>query len=700
MKNNSWGALIMALVILCTMLLPGCKSTEATTATTIAETTVPQTATLLTDENGVPYIEEEFGMEDVFYHVNGTATLSLVEDANNADNTECVISERGSNNSGITLPCDEFRCNTINVSAGIKSSNAKVMLTLQYDIFGNTSYVTIADCQPSPISYSKVTGQITIPDNATNVHVYIEAGDVMDITVDYVHISVEGDYIDPATVPLDTLQDPTEYPSLSELYADYFKVGVAIPTTIVSNENEEFTQMINQEYNSITLENEMKPENILDLETSLSDLDTYNECPALDFSGVTETLDWAQENGIVVRGHTLIWYSQTPSWLFYENYDVNGELVDRDLMVTRMENYIKGVFEWINENYPDLFYAYDIVNEAIDDGTCELRDCYWKEIIGDDYVELAFQFARQYAGENIQLCYNDYNEYQEDKQNAIIEMLTPVAEAGNIDVMGMQSHMTSGLSVTSYVDAMNRYADELGVSIQITELDIGAPNSVNAIYDQGMYYYSLFCALIEAVDNGTPLESVTFWGLSDDLSWRSDVTPLLFYGDLSPKTAFEGVVCAITGDEVAIPDDYIVVEADYSPIYEDYEDGSFIGIPRYSSIQEVVTTDAYEGEACLCNSGGSAEYDGYAIDVTRFVGTTINYSFAIRCDADIVHFTADIENEWPWLEEIDTSSGEWIFIEGTYEVPADMTYLQLYFESSDMTEFYLDNLSISIPEDA
>jgi endo-1,4-beta-xylanase len=242
---------------------------------------------------------------------------------------------------------------------------------------------------------------------------------------------------------------------------------------------------------------------------------------------------------------------------------------------------------------------------------------------------------------------------------------------------------------------MNRYADELGVVIHITELDVNAPLSPNSLYDQGVYMQSLFEAIIEAKDNGTPIECVTFWGLTDDMSWRSSNQPLLFFGNIEPKPAFEGVVCAITGGEVTIPDDYVEVESDLSGISEDYEDQEFIGGPRYSATQ-TITGDAYSGDYCLQNSGGTAEYDGYAIDITRFSGQTIHFSFAVKSDADLVCLTADIEGSWPHLCEVDTSGGDWVVFEGDYVVPDGMPQLNIYWESSDMSAFCLDDVSIEV----
>ena len=360
-------------------------------------------------------------------------------------------------------------------------------------------------------------------------------------------------------------------------------------------------------------------------------------------------------------------------------------------MLKRMENYIDSVMNWCETNYPGVIYAWDVCNECIDDGG-GIRESYWTKTIGDDFVEKAFEFARKHGPSGVQLFYNDYNEYQGSKQEDILNLLKPIAAAGNIDGMGMQSHISSGLDVDNYVGAAKRYADELGVVIHITELDITAPKSLNPMYDQGVYTKKLFDAIIAADDAGVPIECVTVWGLTDDTSWKSASKPLLFYGNLSPKPADEGVMCAINGGEVAKPADYVEPVSDTTPFVEDYENKEFIGGPRYSSVQKIVG-DAYEGEYCLENSEGYAEYDGYAIDVTQYAGHTIHVSFAIKSKADICKLTADIDGTWPNIVEVTTGDGEWHLAEGDYQVEAGAT-LQIYWESSDMSPFYLDNVEI------
>ena len=604
-----------------------------------------------------------------------------------------VVTERSASNTGVAVPCPDYRGNKIKTSASATTTNDSMTLSMRYEIFGNVTYVNIAGGAPDASGVVNITGTVDIPANAENALIYLEANDVRDYTVSSFEVSIEGDFNDLTNVPVESLQDPTKTASLSAAYADYFKFGVASPATVMTNKNDGFRSLIKTQFNSVTPENELKPENVLDAATTLADPAKYNECPAVHFDAAKPILDFCKENGISMRGHTLVWYSQTPSWLFYENYDVNGQLASRDLMLKRMENYISTVMNWCEENYPGVIYAWDVVNEAAaDDGG--MRDCYWKQTIGDDYVEKAFEFARKHGPSGVQLFYNDYNEYQTSKQEDILKMLKPIADAGNIDGMGMQSHISSGMNVDNYIAAAKRYADELGVIIHITELDVQAPKSLNSMYDQGVYMKKLFTAIIEADKAGVPIECVTVWGLTDDMSWKSATKPLLFYGNLSPKPAYEGVMCAVNGGDVAKPADYVEPVTDTTPFVEDYEDQKFIGGPRYSSVQTVVE-GGYNSNYCLKNTEGYAEYDGYSIDVSQYAGHVIHVSFAIKSKAPSCKCTADIDGVWPNIAEVQTGNpDEWVLGEGDFEIEPDMTSLTIYFESTDMSPFFLDNVEI------
>lgn len=340
-----------------------------------------------------------------------------------------------------------------------------------------------------------------------------------------------------------TFADTSDYPSLKETYADYFRMGVCInPVTVTKTE---YRTLICQQFNNVTNENNLKPEAIIDRAATLADPDANKEHFLLDFSSAEAELNFAVENQMQVRGHTLIWHSQTPDFIFYENYDTQGKLADRELMLKRMENYICDVFTWADTYYPNLFYAWDIANECIDDKG-GLRDSLWHQTIGDDYLEYAFAYARKYAPANIALFYNDYNSYQTQKQTDIINVLTPISQAGNLDGVGMQGHIDTNVSPARFTFAAKKYAETLSVIIHVTELDVVSPSAGNPEKFQGNYYGRLFRALMDAKNDGVPIENVSVWGLTDSLSWKADDHPLLFQDDLTPKEAFYEIIEAPT----------------------------------------------------------------------------------------------------------------------------------------------------------
>jgi endo-1,4-beta-xylanase len=250
-----------------------------------------------------------------------------------------------------------------------------------------------------------------------------------------------------------------------------------------------------------------------------------------------------------MRGHTLIWYSQTPDWIFHEDFDQNKDLVDRDVMLNRMEIYIKNVFQTIDElGYTDLFYAYDIVNEALmENGT--KRSNRWTQIIGEDYLWYAFYYADKYAPESIDLYYNDYNE-QFKTQTLYDFVNTLVDEDGRylIDGIGLQAHLYTSDSLDQYFKTIDKLA-ETSLKLQLTELDVclGKYQAPQAGTDenlrkQGRFYYDLINGLFERVDAGTiKMDALTFWGITDSMSWRKEYKPLLYDTLLKPKYAMYGV---------------------------------------------------------------------------------------------------------------------------------------------------------------
>ena len=429
MLKKKIGAMFLALAMLSSIALTACNSSDkgesesaasevATESATETETETEPTST----ESAVPSIMEDFGGDAITYEPRGEVQLD-VEDADGADGKVLHVSNRTENWNGVNFPCDNMAGNTINIKTSVKSPSDHVIISLQFDMLGSTKYENVIHISGCKDSFAVGEGTTPIPETATNVYVYVENSTTDDIYIDYMYVTIEGDYFDPANAADVELVDISSYESLKDLYKDDFYIGCCVPDSFVTSPVEEPRTLLLNQFNSITCENEMKPENVLDAATTLADPEKYNESPALDFTKAITILDFAKENNLKMRGHTLVWHSQTPDWFFYENYDTSANLASRELMLKRLENYIKGVFEFVNTNYPGMFYAFDVANECVDDSN-NLRESNWTKTIGPDFLEYAFKYARQYAGDDIKLFYNDYNEYDSGKRTRSSKFLS------------------------------------------------------------------------------------------------------------------------------------------------------------------------------------------------------------------------------------------------------------------------------------
>jgi endo-1,4-beta-xylanase len=337
----------------------------------------------------------------------------------------------------------------------------------------------------------------------------------------------------------------------SEVYKDLFKIGVALSREDIQNEAK--TKLVTTQFNSITCENEMKADFTLDRAATLQKGD--ESYPVVNLKNAEPILTFAKDNNIMMRGHTLVWYSQTPRWLFTVGYDDSEDapFVTREVMLSRMENYIKQIIEETNQKYPGVIYAWDVVNEAIEPGDghenmLRIKNNYWYEVLGEDYIELAFTYARKYADPEQKLFYNDYGTYEKNKLIAILDMVSKLKDKNIIDGIGLQDHMQLDYPTTmDYQYAINKYS-ELGLEIQITELDIDTPDNTEETQEKlAKRYKNIMTILQNGKKKGNSnITSVTFWGLSDNRSWLNKIDkpsyPLLFDKDLNPKPAFFGVL--------------------------------------------------------------------------------------------------------------------------------------------------------------
>lgn len=334
--------------------------------------------------------------------------------------------------------------------------------------------------------------------------------------------------------------------SLKEVFSPYFKIGVAVSAPDITTPAN--IDLIRKEFNSMTCENHMKPMFILDRNENLKNPAKHDLEPAVTFEICKPFLNFAKENNIPMRGHTLGWHNQTPKWFFHENYNENDPLASRETMIARLQNYIKAVFAFINAEYPNLIYAWDVFNEIVEDGG--FRKSLWTETIGEDFFFFAFEAARKYSTPGTKLFYNDYNTYIPWKRDYIYEnVLTPLIEKKLIDGMGMQSHLNMDYpDFEEYKFALEKYGST-GLTIHMTELDIhNNDNSEASMKALSNRYSDLFNIILAAKKDGKAnVECVTFWNLLDEESWLSGFRketsyPLLFHKACEPKEAYYAVL--------------------------------------------------------------------------------------------------------------------------------------------------------------
>ncbi len=470
------------------------------------------------------------------------------------------VTERSEGWNGPALKLSELGC-----EAGVRYIASAWVKTQWYNECKLSLQYTDADGEQHYSNLSKAISQgewVKIPEtkfsfsaDMKDVQIYIESNDKVDLYVDDFKLT-EG--------PSYSIQK--DIPSLKDVYGSYFKIGTAVTASeLAPNATKE---LILKHFNSLTLGNELKPENMLDQKACqkyLKETDD-NTVPQVRLQGSAKMiLDFALKHNIPVRGHTLVWHSQTPTWFFKDDYTMDGKWVTKDVMIKRMENYIKGVFAAIEAEYADIdFYAWDVVNEAFsegggprDPGVYEdyRGDSAWVKVFGDNsFIKYAFQYAREYAPKETKLYYNDYNEYMTAKQEGIVKLVRELAADGLIDGIGMQSHLDVRTgsdafpSASHYATGMKVYADlakELNLDLQVTELDATLDKSClneAGFKTQAKYYSDIMDVIVKYKDQ---ISAVVFWGTTDDQSWRVEGLPLLFNEDYTAKPCFDSIIDGI-----------------------------------------------------------------------------------------------------------------------------------------------------------
>ncbi|HEY4153849.1 MAG TPA: endo-1,4-beta-xylanase [Puia sp.] len=328
---------------------------------------------------------------------------------------------------------------------------------------------------------------------------------------------------------------------LKDYYRDYFPVGVAVGPRNLSGAE---ADLILREFNSITPENAMKMGPIHPRE------DQYN------WKNADSILNFAGRHGLKVRGHNLCWHEQEPDWLFK---DKDGKQVSKEVLLKRLKDHITAVVG----RYKGRIYAWDVLNEAIDDDSTKfLRNSLWYQICGDEFIAKAFQYAHE-ADPGAILFYNDYNATRPEKRERIYKLLKRLVDAKvPINAVGIQGHWSlTEPTEKNLRDAIERFSS-LGLDVQVTEMDISIyPWEKNPrpkretdldvftpeLQQRQTNQYRMIFRVLR--DYRKQITGVTFWNISDKETWldRYPVNgrknyPLLFDQDLKRKKAYWEVV--------------------------------------------------------------------------------------------------------------------------------------------------------------
>jgi GH35 family endo-1,4-beta-xylanase/enterochelin esterase-like enzyme len=323
---------------------------------------------------------------------------------------------------------------------------------------------------------------------------------------------------------------------IKDAFKDSFRVGLAgdLPTRY----SEEELSLAAGHFNAITPENCMKPESIQPAEGRWN------------FERADALVEWAKGKGMSIHGHTLVWHAQTPDWFFDGTPEAAKQRLKEHIVTTV-------------GRYKNQLQSWDVVNEAINDGgnaeteaTENLRNSKWFQLLGPEYITLAFKYAREADPEAV-LYYNDYNiESGAKHASSLVLLKRLLAEGAPVDAVGIQGHWRSGRVPFEAIDqAISNYSS-LGLKVSITELDLtirgesggqfgnrrGAPSTPPTdaeLQTQAEDYAKLF-AIFKKHEKA--IERVTFWGLSDRRTWRRGQHPLLFDTNNNPKPAYAKLV--------------------------------------------------------------------------------------------------------------------------------------------------------------
>ena len=351
-----------------------------------------------------------------------------------------------------------------------------------------------------------------------------------------------------------------EKQTLKDAYKKNFHIGVALNLDQIVGKEPKAIEVVEKHFNSIT------PENILKWEEVHPEPNRYN------FDAVDRYVALGEKNKMHIIGHTLVWYMQTPDWVFQ---DETGKPLNREALLERMKDHIFTIVG----RYKGRIHGWDVVNEAIaNDG--QLRKSKWFEILGEDHIIKAFEYAHE-ADPNAELYYNEYDYELKPKCDGVVKLIKNLQSKGvRLDGVGIQGHWFTDYPCIDDVERQILALSNLGIDIMITELDVSAlpfypvdskivdissfdpelqkkynpyPDVLidSAQRDLAKRYADLFSLFLKHRDK---ISRVTFWAVHDEQSWRNYIPikgrtdhPMLFDRNCKPKPVLDAIIKAAKG---------------------------------------------------------------------------------------------------------------------------------------------------------
>lgn len=426
-----------------------------------------------------------------------------------------------------------------------------------------------------------------------------------------------------------------DYPSLRDL-ADLNNLDIGAAVHSYQLDIADHAATLGSQFNFLTHEHEAKP------------CALQSQQGVFDFRAMDEITNFAEANNMGIHGHTLVWHQCTQDWVIQGDFP-------REEAIQYLRDYIMTVVG----RYQGRINIWDVVNEYIQDDDATIRETPWQRLIGDDYIDLAFQFAHE-ADPNAKLFYNDYGiEGMGGKANVAYEMVSGMLDRGiPIHGIGLQGHFTVGaINEQSIRDNVERFG-ELGLEVHFTELDVrfqGEP-TVATMQQLARDYHTLMRICLDS----DACTTYIVWGVTDQFTWlrnenlgffnNPEVAPLLFDDQYQPKLAYFALLDLLAE---RAGEDPILTDQQRIALFGSDENELEIPDPTYSDPDQL-PPDSIAGRIYYAPYPVTISLDGNVDDWTNIPQVTLedgslipddndtSMSFAVAADDTHLYFLADV----------------------------------------------------------